>query len=148
VVAAGRALRHRHYQGHPPSAVAVSPTVMTASGCRSTPSEDLRPGLHTLNIKNDSASLANFELLRLSESFDVFDDFLVEARKKIDAGEPPPGELPHIEEEVSRKLLEPGDSGQLAGDLEPGIHAVICVVLDEHEDIVTVFATGPFVVTQ
>ena len=120
---------------------------MTASGCTSTSSEDLRPGLHILNVKNDSASLANFELLRLSEPFEILDEFLAEARKNIDAGGSPPPDLPHIDAEVSRKRLEPGGTGLLPGDLEPGIHAVICVVLDEHEDIVTVYATGPFVVT-
>ena len=120
---------------------------MTATGCTAEPAT-LPKGLTIFDIRNDSPALANFELVRLNEPFDVFDEFLVDAREKIDAGEPPPPELPHIDAEVSRKKLEPGSIGQLAGDLEPGIHTVICVVLDEHEDIVTVYATGPFVVTQ
>jgi len=120
---------------------------MTATGCSAEPAT-FRKGLTIFDIRNDSPALANFELLRLNEPFEVLDEFLADAREKIDAGEPPPPELPHIDAEVSRKKVEPGRIGQLAGDLEPGIHTVICVVLDEHEDIVTVYATGPFVVTQ
>ena len=120
---------------------------MTATDCTAEQAT-FRKGLTIIDIRNETAGLVNFELLRLNESFEIFDEFLIAARKKIDAGEPPPPELPHIDAEVSRKRLDPGSIGLLAGDLEPGIHTVICVVLDEHEDIVTVYATGPFVVTQ
>ena len=114
-----------------------------AGGCVARAAGDLVPGSARLTLLNSAGTPANFELLRIS-SFNMFDQFLAEARRRIAAGEPPPEELPLVEEELDRERLEPGRSGELTGSLTAGVYAVVCVVLTESDDIVTVYGVGPY----
>lgn len=133
----------------PSSSISDSPpgpeVTLTDAGCTSTPS-DLAPGTARFTIRNDSSNLANFELLRISGTFEEFrDQFFPD--ESDPAGETPAGELANVEEEIRRLLVESGATGTLVGGVAPGLHAVVCVVLDEHEDIVTAYPVGPFTVT-
>lgn len=137
-----------------PASLSASPAgrhvTLTDEECTSTPPVPLplSAGLTQLTLLNDSSRPGVFELLRIGSTFEEFDQFLVDARARIDAGEPPPGELPNIDEEVARTRLEPGGVGVVAGHLNVGTYAVICVVVTEDDDIVTVYAVGPYTVTE
>lgn len=119
---------------------------LTDAGCTSTPRDGVPPGTLRLTIENGSSGLANFELRSLDSTFAEFDAFLVDARESVDAGEPPPDELPDSSE-ITRLLLESGETGVLAAELTASVYAVVCVVLDEHDDVVTVYGVGPYTVT-
>ena len=43
-------------------------------------------------------------------------------------------------------LVAPGGTELLTDALGPGVHAIVCFVLDEHEDIVAAYLAGPFTV--
>ena len=117
-----------------------SQVTLRDNGC-SGPSAAI-PAAASISVENEtSTGPANFELVRLTGTFEEADEFLTEAR----AGDKPaPGELPFIAEEADRAFVEPGDTGELAAELAGGTYAVVCVALDEREDIIMAFVVGPY----
>ena len=104
------------------------------------------PTMASINVQNEtSTGPANFELVRLEGTFEEADEFLTDVREGV---EPAPGELPFIAEEADRALVEPGETGELAAEVTTGTYAVVCVALDEDEDIITAYVVGPYAVAE
>lgn len=119
---------------------------MTESGCSSAPSSigDVNAGQNSWKLRNQSASLASFQLVRIEDgSFDKLNALFLGT---LEGPEPSPGAggLPFVEEELSRVVVEPGTEGSLTDELDSGQFGILCIVLDENETIVTVYLTGPF----
>jgi hypothetical protein len=81
--------------------------------------------------------------VRLTGTFEEAAAFMDEARRAVEAGEPGPGELPFIAAQAGRQRLEAGESGEVGGTVSAGTYAVICVVLDEDDQIVGSHLVGP-----
>ena len=139
-----------------PGTVSPSPTdtaspathgiTLTDSGCTPDSAGDVPSGTTSFDVRNDSSTgPANFELVRLSGTFDDAEQFMADVRAGVI---PPPGELPFIAEEADRTLVEPGEAGELAAALTAGAYAVVCVALDEDEDIITAYVVGPYTVDE
>lgn len=114
------------------------------AGCVASPATmgEVLGGRNVWRLRNQLAGLASFQLVRLNGSYrDAADWF----RERSSAGAPAE-EPPFIAQELSRVLVNPGATGLLTDDLGPGVHAIICFALDEHEDIVAAYLTGPFAV--
>jgi len=114
------------------------------AGCVASPASigEVNGGSNVWRLRNQSAGLASFQLIRLDGSYRDADHWF---RRSSDSGaltEAPP----FIAEELSRVVVNPGATGLLSDDLGPGVHAIICFALDEHEDIAAAYLTGPFAV--
>ncbi|HET6744806.1 MAG TPA: hypothetical protein VFH90_03045 [Candidatus Limnocylindria bacterium] len=119
---------------------------LTDAGCVTTPASiDDVSGDKTWKLQNRSAGLASFQLMRIEDG--SFDDLSAFFRGTLvpEPSQPPEG-LPFVEEELERVIVQSGDEGTLTDQPGPGLYGVACIVLDEHEDIVTVYLTGPFTV--
>ena len=77
-----------------------------------------------------------------------FDELNAYLRGTLEGPEPSPGAggLPFVEEELSREVVVSGAESMQTDELSPGLFGMLCIVLDEQEDIVTVYLTGPFTV--
>jgi hypothetical protein len=119
---------------------------LTDAGCVTTPASiDDVSGDKTWRLQNRSAGLASFQLMHIEDG--SFDDLNAYFRGTLvpEPSQPPDG-LPFVEEELERVIVQSGDEGRLTDQLGSGLYGVACFVLDEHEDIVTVYLTGPFTV--
>lgn len=140
-----------------PSTGATNPTPSAASspdpmfvmigeaGCVASPASigEVSGGRNVWRLRNQLTGLASFQLIRLDGSYrDAAHWF----RERSSDPAAPPEEPPFIAQELSRVLVDPGATGLLTDDLGPGVHAIICFALDEHEDIVTAYLAGPFAV--
>jgi hypothetical protein len=115
---------------------------LTDDGCSSNPAGIVPPGVVTITVQNGtSTGPANFELVRLAGTFEEADQFLADVRSGLES---PPGELFFIAEEADRSLVDIGAAGELVAELRAGTYAVVCVPLDENEDIITAFVVGPY----
>ena len=136
-------------QSESPSALASGPqdsrqVTLTDGGCSG--SSASIPAMARITVQNEtSTGPANFELVRLEGTFEEADQFLTDVREGV---EPAPGELPFIAEEAERTLVEPGETGELEAELAAGTYAVVCVALDEGEDIITAYVVGPYTVPE
>jgi hypothetical protein len=113
--------------------------MITETGCAASPASigEIESGRHAWNLRNLLAGPTSFQLMRIDGSYR-------EAAGWFYGGTT--AEPPFIAEELSRVLVAPGATGLLTDDLGPGVHAIVCFVLDEHEDIVTSYLAGPFIV--
>jgi hypothetical protein len=128
-----------------PVAAAVEVT-LTDAGCEATSTGEMASGPASITVRNErSSGPANFELLRLVGTFEEADQFLADVRAGV---EPAPGELPFIDEEADRTYVDRTAVGALEADLTAGTHAVLCVALDEGDDIITAFIVGPYEVSE
>lgn len=120
--------------------------MMTESGCGAAPSTvgDVDSGRNSWRLRNQSARLASFQLVQIEDG--SFDDLNAYFRGTLEGPEPSPGAggLPFVEAELSRVVVEPGAEGTLTDDLGPGLFGMLCFVLDDQDDIVTVYLAGPF----
>ena len=148
-------------QASPTSTLAVSSTPsvtptprplfvqLTDESCVTTPAslEDLTAGATSWTLRNRVTTLASFQLLHVEDdSFDELRDFF---GGRLGAAPDQPGDgLPFVIEELERVIVESGDAGMLTDNVGPGVHGVLCIVLDEQEDIVKVYLTGPFTVSE
>ena len=125
----------------------LSPHVtLTDSDCKSDSAGEVRTGTTSFTVGNEaSTGPANFELVRLAGTFEEADQFLTDVRAGLES---PPGELPFITEEADRAFVDPGGTGELSGDLIVGAYAIVCVRLDENEDIINAYVVGPYTVSQ
>jgi hypothetical protein len=118
---------------------------LTDEGCATTPASlrDMSPGTVTWRLQNQSTSLASYQLLHIEEgSFDELDAFF--RGSPVPSPSPETDGLPFVIKELERVIVESGDEGLLTDEVGPGLYAIACIVLDEHEDIVTVHLIGPF----
>jgi hypothetical protein len=130
-----------------PSAAATGPppapqVTLTDDGCSADSVGAIPGGMTGITVHNDSSTgPANFELVRLVGTFEEAAQFMADVRAGV---EPPPGELPFIAEEADRTLVDRGETGELEADLAAATYAVVCVALDENDDIITAYVVGPF----
>lgn len=123
---------------------AAPEVTLTDVGCEAGGTADISSGKTSINVRNDrSSGPANFELVRLVGTFEEADKLLADVRAGVI---PPPGELPFIATEADRTYVDRGATGELAATLAAGTHAVLCVPLDEHDDIITAYLVGPYAV--
>ena len=122
--------------------------MMTESGCGAAPSTigDVDSGRNSWRLRNQSARLASFQLVQIEE--DSFDKLDAHLRGTLEGPEPSPGAggLPFVVMELIREVVEPGAEGSLADELGPGLFGILCFVLDDQDDIITVYLAGPFTV--
>ena len=133
---------------NPTPSAAASPkplfVMITETGCSASPASigEVNAGRNVWNLRNHRAGPASFQLMRIDGSYrDAAGWFREEAM-----GQTPKDEPPFIAEELSRVLVAPGATELLMDELGPGVHAIVCFVLDEHDDIVTAYLAGPFTV--
>jgi hypothetical protein len=130
------------------SSAAASPeplfVMITETGCTASPASmgEVNAGRNVWSVLNRLAGPASFQLMRIEGSYHDAADWFEDAAMSQAPGDEPP----FIAEELSRVLVAPGATELLTDELGPGVHAIVCFVLDEHEDIVTAYLAGPFTV--
>lgn len=132
-----------------PPGLAEPPTVvLTDEGCQRTGAESLPAAATSIAVRNESASLGNFELVRLEASFPELVAYVAEEQARIATGQQPQG-TPSSVTVVGHLLLNPMGSGTVEATLMPGTHAVICARLATSEDaVLSIFLVGPYSVTE
>jgi hypothetical protein len=118
--------------------------MITETGCSASPASigEVNAGRNVWTVRNQLAGPASFQLMRIDGSYRDAAGWFREAQM----GQAPEDEPPFIAKELSRVLVASGARGLLTDELGPGVHAIVCFVLDEHEDIVTAYLAGPFIV--
>ena len=130
-----------------PAATGPATVTLTDDGCGRSGPETLSTGSITLEVRNESGGLGNFEMLRLDGSFVELVAYVAEEQARIAAGQPPLG-TPATVTEVGRLLLNPIGTGVLEATLTAGTYAIVCAQLIASEDVVlNLFLVGPYSAT-
>jgi uncharacterized cupredoxin-like copper-binding protein len=126
-----------------PTTLAAPQLMLTDGGCEAMPST-VASGFVTVTVRNDSGSLASFQVVQLRGSFD---DFVALVDELNDASETDFG-FDALDAEIikegERILVEAGATGQIVVRTTAGTYGAYCVVLDGNEDAVTVWPAGPY----
>jgi len=131
----------------PPVATGPATVTLTDDGCSRSGPETLPTGSVTVEVRNESGGLGNFEMLRLDGSFVELLAYVAEEQARIATGQPPLG-TPATVTEVGRLLLNPMGTGVLEATLTAGTYAIVCAKLTASQDaVLTIFAVGPYSVS-
>jgi hypothetical protein len=107
---------------------AADVTFSSGVECTSSYDENRSPGTATYTVRNDTSSLANFELVRLGVSYEAATVRLWENPYESDEG------AGFMETVGDRIQLAPGETGEVIGELTPGTYTMLCIVLNDPED--------------
>jgi hypothetical protein len=124
-------------------------TTLTSGGCTvEAPGPIEAGGWTTFEVRNNTSSLASFQLLRMHGTYDEFTRAFADIQQRNTAGEDldVEAELADLIDHGQRIQVEAGESGEIVTELTPGDYAMWCISLDEHEDIVTAWTAGPYTV--
>ena len=118
---------------------------MTDDACRAAgPRLTTEPGSHGLAVANETAHIADLNLLRVGDGYELLAADVEAASEAIAAGREPTWERSKNVTWISDIYLQPGSDGILTAVLSPGIYAVMCFPAGDSDESLGVYLTLPF----
>jgi hypothetical protein len=122
------------------SFVTMTDTGCSAIGPRFAPNE----GTTGLTVANQTAHIADFNLLRVGSGYGLLEKDTNTAAEAIATGGEPTWPNASATTWISDRYLQPWSDGRLGAVISPGVYAVMCFPVGEHNESLGVHLTLPF----